>query len=254
MSAILNAEPPELSGSGRKVPPGLDRITRHCLEKNAEERFQSARDLAFALESASQTSGEQPAAAAPRRKLPAAALLGAVALLLGAGLYWMGSRSHPEDKPVTFRRITFRRGDVAEARFTPDGESVVYSAAFDGGPTEVYLTRWDGHDARPLGMPDMRVGRRLAHGRARGHEGTGGGSAPYPESRSPGAARRGTSSPVSRTQLGAPTASSPWFERARMNISSNTRSAASSSGFPGRSSILRASPRKATGSRFISVS
>ena len=69
MSAILNAEPPELSGSGRKVPPGLDRIVRHCLEKNAEERFQSARDLAFALESVSQTSGEQGAVAAPRRKL-----------------------------------------------------------------------------------------------------------------------------------------------------------------------------------------
>ena len=48
MSAILNAEPAELSGSGRKIPPALDRIVRHCLEKNAEERFQSARDLAFA--------------------------------------------------------------------------------------------------------------------------------------------------------------------------------------------------------------
>ena len=86
MSAILNAEPPELSGSGRKIPPGLDRIVRHCLEKNAEERFQSARDLAFALESVSQTSGEQGVVAAPRRKLRSAALVAAAALaLLGAG-------------------------------------------------------------------------------------------------------------------------------------------------------------------------
>ena len=158
MSAILNSDPPELSGSGRKFPPGVERIVRHCLEKNAEERFQSARDLAFALESASQTSGEQPAAVAVHRwRLPAAALLGAAALLLGAGLYWVGSRSHPEEKPVTFRRITFRRGEVADARFTPDGDNVVYSAAFDGGPTEVYLTRWDGHDARPLGMLGMEL-------------------------------------------------------------------------------------------------
>ena len=74
MSAILNAEPPELSGSGRKVPPGLDRIVRHCLEKNAEERFQSARDLAFALESVSQTSGEQGVVG---RAAPEAALRGA---------------------------------------------------------------------------------------------------------------------------------------------------------------------------------
>jgi len=84
-------------------------------------------------------------------------LLGAAALLLGVGVYWLGTRARSEEKPVTFRRITFRRGDVAEARFTPDGESVVYSAAFDGGPMEVYLTRWDGHDARPLGMPAMRL-------------------------------------------------------------------------------------------------
>ena len=157
MSAILNAEPPELSGSGRKVLPGLDRIARHCLEKNPEERFQSARDLAFALEAAWQTSGEQPTAAAPRRKLRSAALLGAAALLLGAGLYWVGTRARAEEKPATFRRITFRRGDVHEARFTPDGESVVYSAAFDGGPMEVFLTRTDGHDSRPLGLLGMQV-------------------------------------------------------------------------------------------------
>jgi eukaryotic-like serine/threonine-protein kinase len=157
MSAILNAEPPELSGSGRKISPALDRIARHCLEKNAEERFQSARDLAFALESVSQTSGEQSAAAAPRGKLPSAALLGAAALLLGAGLNWVGTRARSEEKPATFRRITFRRGDVADARFTPDGDNVVYSAAFDGGPMEVYLTRWDGHDARPLGMLGMQL-------------------------------------------------------------------------------------------------
>ena len=158
MAAILNAEPPELSGSGRKILPGLDRIVRHCLEKNPEERFQSARDLAFALEAAWQTSGEQPTTAVtPRRKLRSAALLGAAALFLGAGLFWVGTRVRSEEKPVTFRRITFRRGNVVDARFTPDGESVVYSAAYDGGLMEVYLTRPDGHDSRPLGLADMQV-------------------------------------------------------------------------------------------------
>ena len=160
MSAILNVEPPDLSGSGRKVPPGVDRIVRHCLEKNAEERFQSARDLAFALESVSQTSGERPVDVAPRRRLRAA-LLAAAALLLGAGLFWVGSRSHPEEKPVTFRRITFRRGDVADARFTPDGESVVYSAAFEGQRMLVAnafgsrLTLWKASDLTQLGALDM---------------------------------------------------------------------------------------------------
>jgi serine/threonine protein kinase/tetratricopeptide (TPR) repeat protein len=52
MSAILTEEPPELSESGRQILPALDQIVRHCLEKRPEERFQSARDLAFTLRAA----------------------------------------------------------------------------------------------------------------------------------------------------------------------------------------------------------
>ena len=51
MAAILKDDAPELSGSGRDLPRDLERLIRHCLEKNPEERFQSARDLAFALRS-----------------------------------------------------------------------------------------------------------------------------------------------------------------------------------------------------------
>src|SRR5215469_13757104 len=50
MAAILNEEPEELSGEGKKIPPAVDRVVRHCLGKHPEERFQSARDLAFDLE------------------------------------------------------------------------------------------------------------------------------------------------------------------------------------------------------------
>ena len=53
MSAILSQEPPDLSGANENVPPGLDRIVRHCLEKNAEERFHSTSDIAFDLEALS---------------------------------------------------------------------------------------------------------------------------------------------------------------------------------------------------------
>ena len=51
MAAILKDAPPDLSQCGRKLPPGLDRLIIHCLEKDPEKRFQSARDLAFALRS-----------------------------------------------------------------------------------------------------------------------------------------------------------------------------------------------------------
>src|SRR5580704_1128607 len=61
MSAILKQEPPDLTSLDPTLPPALDRIVRHCLEKNPDDRFQSARDLAFDLESLSQTSQPAPA-------------------------------------------------------------------------------------------------------------------------------------------------------------------------------------------------
>src|SRR5512144_3431620 len=77
MSAILTKEPPDLSQAGGDVSPGLDRVVRHCLEKSPEQRFQSARDLAFALESGSVGSGSGLTAApqAPRRVSVLAILL-----------------------------------------------------------------------------------------------------------------------------------------------------------------------------------
>jgi eukaryotic-like serine/threonine-protein kinase len=67
MSAILMKDPPELSATNREIPAGLDRIVRHCLEKDPEQRFHSAHDLAFDLEAASDISASSPVAATPRR-------------------------------------------------------------------------------------------------------------------------------------------------------------------------------------------
>ncbi|PWT90619.1 MAG: hypothetical protein C5B54_06810, partial [Acidobacteria bacterium] len=50
MSAILNEDPPDISRSNSGISLSLDSLIRHCLEKNPEERFQSARDLAFDLQ------------------------------------------------------------------------------------------------------------------------------------------------------------------------------------------------------------
>jgi serine/threonine protein kinase len=62
MTAILNEDPPVLSQSGQNIPPGLQRVVNRCLEKHPERRFQSASDLAFALEALSE-SGSGPAVA-----------------------------------------------------------------------------------------------------------------------------------------------------------------------------------------------
>src|SRR3954463_7897899 len=68
ISSILKEEPPDLSAIGRDVPPMLERIVHHCLEKDPAARFQSARDIGFALESLSTAtpSGSMLAAVAPK--------------------------------------------------------------------------------------------------------------------------------------------------------------------------------------------
>src|SRR5215470_3463857 len=81
MSAILKEDPPDLSVTNQSVPPGLERIVRHCLEKNPEQRFHSAHDVAFDLEALSGISASRvaPSPIAGVRRLP---LLPVVAALL----------------------------------------------------------------------------------------------------------------------------------------------------------------------------
>jgi Tol biopolymer transport system component len=163
MSAILSKDPPELSETNRNIPPGLERIVRHCLEKNPEERFHSAHDLAFDLESlSSETSGAgRPAAAAgvaPRRKVAilwvGAAL--AAGLVLG-GLAAATLLRKPAAEPPIFQRLSFRRGYVWTARFAPDGKTVVYGAAWDGQPVEIFTTSPQSPESRPLGIGSADV-------------------------------------------------------------------------------------------------
>jgi serine/threonine protein kinase/tetratricopeptide (TPR) repeat protein len=94
ISAILNEDPPELAGSGRQVPPDFDRIIAHCVEKKTDDRFQSARDLAFALRTISSTSGVfQPVVERPKPRVKQAIWIAgaAVVLLLSAILFWVWS-------------------------------------------------------------------------------------------------------------------------------------------------------------------
>jgi len=94
ISAILNEDPAELAGSGKQIPPDFDRIVAHCVEKKAADRFQSARDLAFALRTISSTSGVfQPAVERPKPRVNRAIWMGGagVALVLAAILLWLWS-------------------------------------------------------------------------------------------------------------------------------------------------------------------
>ncbi len=89
MAAILRDDPPELADSGKNVPPELKQVITHCLEKNPAERFQSARDLAFALKTISSGSGTSRFAPThwPVRFRAVLIVAALAVLLLGAWLY-----------------------------------------------------------------------------------------------------------------------------------------------------------------------
>jgi eukaryotic-like serine/threonine-protein kinase len=164
MSAILKADVPEISGATTPVSPAVDRIVRRCLEKEPEQRFQSAKDLAFALEAVSGSTQTSPAprvvAAQTRKWLP---LAGALGLLVVAGAAYLAGTRHGAE-PATLQRLTFQRGYVSGARFLPDGQNVVYSAMWDGHPYEVYSIRPGDYAARPLGFKNAVVVGVAANG------------------------------------------------------------------------------------------
>jgi serine/threonine protein kinase len=165
MSSILKEEPPELSETARNVPPGLERIVRHCLEKNPAQRFQSAGDLAFQLEalteiSATNKSGLQAAIkgvddARSHRKLARLAGATVLAVAIAAVAWWFG-RSGNATLPAEYQQITFRTGSVGNARFAPDG-TVIYSAKWDDGVDQLYSTRTGEIGSRELGLKNAEL-------------------------------------------------------------------------------------------------
>jgi Tol biopolymer transport system component len=162
MNAILREDPPEFEADPSTAPPALSTIVRRCLEKRPEQRFQSAADLAFALraQTPTGTSGVQPVAqpgeapARPRWRRPALYTVGAVVLFLAG--FFLSDRLARAPMPQ-FQRVTFRRGLVTNARFTPDGRNVVYSANWDGAPGRVFLAIPGNPESRDLDLPNGSV-------------------------------------------------------------------------------------------------
>jgi eukaryotic-like serine/threonine-protein kinase len=155
MTAILNEEPAELSLQSGPIAPALERIVRHCMEKQPGQRFQSAHDIAFDLETISSTASATaaPASAGARRsRLRQAAVAAVAVLVLAAGLAAVWLRPTAPTAHPKLHRITFRRGTMWNARFTPVG-SLIYGAAWEGRPIEVYAAQSGSTEARPLGMP-----------------------------------------------------------------------------------------------------
>ena len=162
MSAILREDPPDLSATNKSVQPGLERVVRHCLEKNPEERFHSAHDLAFDLEALSGTSStprptlDTGVSRLRSRRIPLLLIGVALALAGMAAAYWLGKRAG-NVPPSKFHQLTFRRGSIASARFAPDGQTILYTAGWDGRPLELFVSRLDSPESRPFGLSSAEV-------------------------------------------------------------------------------------------------
>lgn len=160
ISAILKEDPPDLTATGRNVPPTLERIVRHCLEKDPAARFQSALDIAFDLEALSTISSSVPGVAVKtekaRKSWLAPALLSAAAVLLAAGLL-IGRVSAPAPAPPEYHQLTFAREAVLSARFAPDQRTVIYSSALSGVSGELFSVIPDSLAPSSLGLKDTDV-------------------------------------------------------------------------------------------------
>ncbi|HTC46100.1 MAG TPA: protein kinase [Candidatus Aquilonibacter sp.] len=163
MSAILKEDPPDLTETNRTISSALERIVRHCLEKNPAERFQSARDLAFNLEALTDVStssrGSIQALPLEEEKKKSRWLIPVLAAVLvlasWAAIYFLARRGAVSNP--TFHEITFRNGTIWDARFAPDGQSIIYGAAWEGKPPELFSTRFDSTDSRPLSLGPAQI-------------------------------------------------------------------------------------------------
>jgi Tol biopolymer transport system component len=162
MTAILKEDAPDLAGTNAQIPPALERIVRHCLEKSAAERFQSARDVAFALEALSGTGGNRASGAAPagttRSRSWTTPLFAAAAVAMAgtAGVVYGVSRQ-AERAPIAFESKTWDGRVVSNARFGPDDQTIYFSAVGADYRPSLYTLAPGNLTAKPLGEPGTQL-------------------------------------------------------------------------------------------------
>ncbi len=157
LSAIIREDPRPIGAVNPAIPTPLRWIVERCLAKEPRDRYSSsddlARDLATVRDRLAELSvaGEPLAAVQPTRsRIP---LVAAVSVILALGLLagrylWKA----PSPSPPRFHRLSFRLGLVWSARFSPDGQTVLYAASWEGRPLEVFTTRLGSPESRPVGL------------------------------------------------------------------------------------------------------
>ena len=154
MTAVLQEEPTDPITLKPELSPIAAAIVRRCLEKNKEERFQSARDLAFDLKQLREHSTSVKPLPVPsigrRRTMWRAIAVAALAIAaVAAGAFLARSPALP-----VFEPLTFRRARIGAARFISEGRGVIYSESREGNALELWrLDLAENPPARPLDYP-----------------------------------------------------------------------------------------------------
>ncbi len=167
LTAIIREEVEPVAQINPSVPAPFRWIVERCLQKDPEERYASTRDLARDVRDARDhlsesaisgavsgrvaTSSAKPARRPARAVVAVAAIAGA--LLLGMFLEKKISRS----APPSYQQITFGSGTIRSARFAPDGQTLVYSASWNGGPLKIFLKHPSSPDSLPLELPTANL-------------------------------------------------------------------------------------------------
>jgi Tol biopolymer transport system component len=172
LAAILNEEPEPIASINPQVPAPLRWIVERCLAKEARDRYSAtddlARDLGILRDHISEGFGSSGpfastaaqgaiARAKGRRLWP---LLAGVALAtaLVCGLpAWVAIRRAADRPPPSFHQLTYRRGQIFSARFAPDGQTIMYTATWNGKPMEIFVSRSESPEWRPFGLAGAEV-------------------------------------------------------------------------------------------------
>ena len=166
MSAILKEDPPDLSGSGRNVPPALERVMRRCVEKDRENRFHSARDIGFALAeasgSASVASPARPSAVVPRK---AVLVTAAIALVtLGGLLYLQRTRSRGDAPVKRIAVLPFENLGASEDEYFADGVADAVRAKLTSLPGIAVIARGSSKPYKKTTKTPDQIARELGVG------------------------------------------------------------------------------------------